>query len=49
MSEMEYLVRFVQMHESFRQPELRALARLHNLNMTIDDYRNAVSGTDTSD
>lgn len=28
---MDYLIRFIQMHESFRQLEIEALAELHQL------------------
>ena len=28
---MNYFIRFVQMHESFRQPEIEALAAFHNI------------------
>lgn len=35
---MDYLVRFVQAHESFRRPELEALARLANVEMEIISY-----------
>lgn len=35
---MEFLVRFVQMHESFRKPELEALAILANVDMEIVEY-----------
>lgn len=28
---MEYLIRFVQIHETFRQPEVEALAELCNI------------------
>ena len=30
---MEYLIRFIQMHESFRKPETDALAELAGLNL----------------
>lgn len=35
---MEYLVRFVQVHESFRKPELEALAVLANVNLEFLSY-----------
>ncbi|KAL8814064.1 MAG: hypothetical protein Q9223_006687, partial [Gallowayella weberi] len=35
----EYLVRFVQMHESFRKAELNALADLHGIQLDILDYK----------
>jgi tRNA G10 N-methylase Trm11 len=35
---MEYLVRFVQVHESFRLAELKALAVLHNVKLDIIFY-----------
>ena len=37
--EMEYLIRFVQTHESFRQPEIEALASLENIEVNIVNYR----------
>ena len=36
---MEYLVRLVQLHESFRRPELEALACLADIELDIVDYR----------
>ena len=35
---MEYLVRFVQMHESFRKAELEASADLYGINMEFLNY-----------
>ncbi|KAL9609895.1 MAG: hypothetical protein Q9167_005366 [Letrouitia subvulpina] len=35
---MEYLVRFVQVHETFRRPELEALADLAGINVEFVDY-----------
>ncbi|KAL4773053.1 hypothetical protein BDW60DRAFT_216246 [Aspergillus nidulans var. acristatus] len=35
---MEYLIRFAQTHETFRQPELQALANLHNIDLEILHY-----------
>jgi len=35
---MEYLVRFVQVHESFRRSELEALAVLANVNVEVLFY-----------
>ncbi|KAF2154577.1 tRNA guanosine-2'-O-methyltransferase [Myriangium duriaei CBS 260.36] len=35
----EYLVRFVQLHESFRVPELQALAQLASVTLEVVDYR----------
>lgn len=39
----EYLVRFVQLHETFRLPELQALADFHGIEMEVVDYRASVS------
>lgn len=39
----EYLVRFVQMHESFRIPELQAAAELAGVPLEIVDYSDDVS------
>ncbi|KAL5042205.1 hypothetical protein BDW71DRAFT_200773 [Aspergillus fruticulosus] len=35
---MEYLIRFAQTHETFRQPELQALASLHNIDLETIHY-----------
>ncbi|KAL2105349.1 hypothetical protein VUR80DRAFT_8522 [Thermomyces stellatus] len=35
---MDFLVRFTQSHETFRLPELRALAELEGIDLTIKDY-----------
>ncbi|KAL5000521.1 hypothetical protein BDV10DRAFT_192824 [Aspergillus recurvatus] len=35
---MEYLIRFAQTHETFRQPELQALASLHNIDLETIRY-----------
>ena len=35
---MEYLIRFVQMHETFRKPEIEALAELANINIEFLSY-----------
>ncbi|KAL8715280.1 MAG: hypothetical protein Q9220_001238 [cf. Caloplaca sp. 1 TL-2023] len=35
---MEYLVRFIQMHESFRKPELEALADFHGIDIEFLEY-----------
>ena len=40
---MDFLVRFAQMHESFRKAELQALAELEGVNMEIKDYKEDVS------
>ncbi len=37
-AKMEYLVRFVQMHESFRKAELEASADLYGINMEFLNY-----------
>jgi hypothetical protein len=39
---MEYLVRLAQMHETFRRPELEALAVLHNVDLEILEYADEV-------
>ncbi|KAL2828903.1 hypothetical protein BDW59DRAFT_170692 [Aspergillus cavernicola] len=36
--EMEYLIRFAQVHETFRRPEIRALANLANIDLEILAY-----------
>ncbi|KAK1848922.1 RNA methylase family protein [Colletotrichum chrysophilum] len=40
---MEYLVRFSQAHESFRLPELQALADLEGIQMKVVEYSAEVS------
>ncbi|KAL4862699.1 hypothetical protein BDV12DRAFT_190209 [Aspergillus spectabilis] len=35
---MEYIIRFAQAHETFRQPEIQALADLHNIDVEIISY-----------
>lgn len=35
---MEYLVRFVQLHETFRVPELQAVASIAGVDMQVLDY-----------
>ena len=39
---MEYLVRLVQLHETFRKPELESLALLHGIEMEILEYSDQV-------
>jgi tRNA G10 N-methylase Trm11 len=39
----EYLVRFAQVHETFRKPELFALAELAGVELEIVDYQEEVS------
>jgi tRNA (guanine10-N2)-methyltransferase len=39
---MEYLIRLAQMHETFRRPELEALAVLHNVDLEILEYSDEV-------
>ena len=40
---MEYLVRMAQIHETFRVPELRALATIEGIDMEIVEYSDDVS------
>ncbi|KAL4920223.1 hypothetical protein BDW62DRAFT_209088 [Aspergillus aurantiobrunneus] len=35
---MEYLIRFAQTHETFRQPEIETLASLHNIDLEVISY-----------
>lgn len=35
---MDYLIRFVQMHETFRRPEIEALAELASINIEFLSY-----------
>lgn len=39
---MEYLIRFVQVHESFRKPEVEALAALAKFDVEFLDYSECV-------
>ena len=39
---MDFLVRFVQLHESFRRPELEALVELYNVPCQIKHYDESV-------
>jgi hypothetical protein len=45
---MEYLIRLAQMHETFRRPELEALAVLHNVDLEILEYSDEVCQRDLS-
>lgn len=38
----DYLVRLAQTHESFRRPELEALAQLANIDLTVVQYDETV-------
>jgi tRNA (guanine10-N2)-methyltransferase len=40
---MEYLIRFAQVHESFRQPEIQALADFANIKIEDISYDEFVS------
>jgi tRNA (guanine10-N2)-methyltransferase len=39
---MEYLIRFAQVHESFRRPEIQALAALAGIDLEIISYNEFV-------
>ena len=39
---MEFLIRFVQIHETFRKPEIEALAVLANVNVEFLFYSESV-------
>lgn len=39
---MEYLIRFAQVHESFRRPEIQALAALAKIELEIISYNEFV-------
>lgn len=39
---MEYLIRLVQVHESFRRPEIEAIAMLANVNVEFLYYAESV-------
>lgn len=40
---MEYLVRFAQLHETFRKPEIEALAIVAGIDLEIIEYDEKVS------
>lgn len=42
---MEFLIRFVQIHETFRKPEIEALAVVENVNFEFLAYTETVSST----
>lgn len=42
---MDYLIRFIQMHETFRRPETEALAELHGIEIEWLFYSDDVSWT----
>ena len=39
---MEYLIRFAQVHETFRRPELEAIAELAGVDLEILEYTDDV-------
>ncbi len=41
---MDYLIRFVQIHETFRKPEIEALAILANVDVEFLSYSETVRG-----
>jgi tRNA (guanine10-N2)-methyltransferase len=43
---MEYMIRFNQVHETFRLPEIEALAVLHNISLEVLSYSPSVSFSD---
>ena len=40
--ELEYLIKFAQVHETFRRAEIEALAIVENISLTVVDYNNEV-------
>ena len=40
--QMDYLIRFVQIHENFRRPEIEALAVVAQTNLELVDYTELV-------
>jgi tRNA G10 N-methylase Trm11 len=40
---MDFIIRFAQEHETFRTPELEALAQYHNIALEIVEYSDEVS------
>lgn len=42
LSNMDYLIRFIQMNESFRQPETDAIAQSANVDLEWVKYKNDV-------
>lgn len=45
---MEYMIRFTQVHETFRVPEIKALAVLRGIDLEILSYSPSVSKTSPS-
>ena len=41
---MDYLIRFIQTHETFRKPETNALAELGNISLEWVSYSDDVCG-----
>lgn len=39
---MNYLIRFLQVHETFRRPEVEALATLANVRVEFEEYSESV-------
>lgn len=39
---MKYLIRFLQVHETFRKPEVEALATLANVRVEFEEYSESV-------
>lgn len=39
---MKYLIRFLQVHETFRRPEVEALATLANVRVEFEEYSESV-------
>lgn len=39
---MKYLIRFLQVHETFRRPEIEALATLANARVEFEEYSESV-------
>lgn len=42
---MEYMIRFTQVHETFRRAEIEALAALESITLEVVSYSNEVSRT----
>lgn len=40
---MEFLLRFAQTHETFRLPEIEAIAEIEDIDMVVVDYNLEVS------
>lgn len=41
---MDFIIKFAQIHETFRLPEIEAIAATEKINLQVIDYKDEVSG-----